>query len=93
MIRATQRAWWGIAFVIWASTQSVLRLVIAAVNGDAYGGGAELASRCDLRVMDSAAVFCFSEAKLGLMPDWGGGPGLTRLIGVSRAADMILTGR
>jgi methylglutaconyl-CoA hydratase len=67
--------------------------VIAAVNGDAYGGGAELASRCDLRVMDPAAVFCFSEARLGLMPDWGGGPGLTRLIGASRAADMILTGR
>jgi enoyl-CoA hydratase/carnithine racemase len=67
--------------------------VIAAVNGDAYGGGAELASRCDLRVMESTAVFCFSEAKLGLMPDWGGGPGLTRLIGASRAADMILTGR
>ena len=67
--------------------------VIAAVNGDAYGGGAELASRCDLRVMDKTAVFCFSEARLGLMPDWGGGPGLTRLIGASRAADMILTGR
>lgn len=67
--------------------------VIAAVNGDAYGGGAELASRCDLRVMDPHAVFCFSEARLGLMPDWGGGPGLTRLIGASRAADMILTCR
>jgi enoyl-CoA hydratase/carnithine racemase len=67
--------------------------VIAAINGEAYGGGAELASRCDLRVMDPAAVFCFSEARLGLMPDWGGGPGLTRLIGASRAADMILTGR
>lgn len=67
--------------------------VIAAVNGDAYGGGAELASRCDLRVMDPNAVFCFSEARLGLMPDWGGGPALTRLIGASRAADMILTGR
>lgn len=67
--------------------------VIAAVNGDAYGGGAELASRCDFRVMDPNAVFCFSEARLGLMPDWGGGPGLTRLIGASRAADMILTGR
>jgi len=67
--------------------------VIAAINGDAYGGGAELASRCDLRVMDEQAVICFAEVKLGLMPDWGGGPGLTRLIGASRAADMILTGR
>jgi enoyl-CoA hydratase len=67
--------------------------VIAALNGDAYGGGAELASRCDLRVMDPGAVICFAEVKLGLMPDWGGGPGLARLIGPSRAADLILTGR
>lgn len=67
--------------------------VIAAINGDAYGGGAELASRCDLRVMDPHAVICFAEVKLGLMPDWGGGPGLARLIGASQAADMILTGR
>lgn len=67
--------------------------VIAAINGDAYGGGAELASRCDLRVMDPQAVICFAEVKLGLMTDWGGGPGLTRLIGASQAADMILTGR
>ena len=67
--------------------------VIAAINGDAYGGGAELASRCDLRVMDPSAVICFAEVKLGLMTDWGGGPGLSRLIGASRAADMILTAR
>ncbi len=67
--------------------------VIAAVNGLAYGGGAEIASRCDLRVMDPSAVFCFSEVKLGLMPDHGGVVGLTRLIGPARAADLILTGR
>lgn len=67
--------------------------LIAAVNGLAYGGGAELASRCDLRVMDPAAVICFSEVRLGLMPDWGGGVALSRLIGRSRAADLILTAR
>ncbi len=67
--------------------------VIAAINGDAFGGGAELASRCDLRIMDPGARICFSEARLGLMPDWGGGPGLTKLIGASAAADLILTGR
>ena len=67
--------------------------VIAAINGDAYGGGAELVSRCDLRVMDPHAVICFAEVKLGLMPDRGGGPGRTWLIGASHAADMILTGR
>lgn len=67
--------------------------VIAAINGLAYGGGAEIASRCDLRVMDPQAVICFSEVKLGLMPDHGGVAGLTRLLGSSKAADLILTGR
>lgn len=67
--------------------------VIAAVNGLAYGGGAEIAARCDLRVFDPAATICFSETKLGLMPDLGGGVALTRLIGPARAADLILTAR
>lgn len=67
--------------------------VIAAVNGDAYGGGAELACRCDLRIVDPAAVFCFSEVRLGLMPDWGGGAALTRLIGIASASELILTGK
>lgn len=72
---------------------SVPAPIIAAVNGLAYGGGAELAVRCDLRVMDPGAVICFSEVRLGLMPDWGGGPALARLIGPSRAADLVLTAR
>ncbi len=67
--------------------------VIAAINGLAYGGGAEIAVRCDLRVMDPAAVICFSEVTLGLMPDHGGCVGLTRLVGPSRATDLILTAR
>jgi enoyl-CoA hydratase/carnithine racemase len=67
--------------------------IVAALNGLAFGGGAELAVRCDLRVADPAAVLCFSEVKLGLMPDWGGGVALTRLVGPSRAADLILTAR
>jgi len=66
---------------------------IAALNGLAYGGGAEIAIRCDLRVFDPEAVFCFSEVKLGLMPDIGGGVALTRLVGPARAADLILTAR
>jgi enoyl-CoA hydratase/carnithine racemase len=67
--------------------------IIAAVNGVAYGGGAELATRCDLRVFDPAAVVCFSEVVLGLMPDWGGGVALARLLGPGRAADLVLTAR
>ena len=67
--------------------------IIAAIGGLAYGGGAEIASRCDLRVMDPDAVICFSEVKLGLMPDHGGVVGLTRLVGPAKAADLILTAR
>ena len=67
--------------------------IIAAINGKAYGGGAELAVRCDMRVMDPDAVICFSEVRLGLMPDWGGGAALAHLIGPAKAADMILTAR
>ena len=67
--------------------------VIAAINGQAYGGGAEIAVRCDLRVMDPTAVICFAETRLGLMPDFGGSPYLVRLVGPSVAADLILTAR
>ncbi|WP_319408052.1 enoyl-CoA hydratase/isomerase family protein [uncultured Desulfosarcina sp.] len=67
--------------------------IIAAINGNAFGGGAELAVRCDLRVMDPDAEICFSEVRLGLMPDWGGGATLTHLIGSAAAADLILSAR
>ena len=67
--------------------------IIAAINGKAFGGGAELAVRCDLRVMDPAAQICFSEVRLGLMPDWGGGASLPHLIGSAAATDLILTAR
>ncbi len=67
--------------------------IIAAVNGLAYGGGAELAVRCDLRVMDPEAKLCFSEVRLGLMPDMGGCWALTRLVGPAVATDLICTAR
>ena len=67
--------------------------IIAAINGKAFGGGAEFAVRCDLRVMDPAATICFSEVRLGLMPDWGGGATLPHLIGSAAAAELVLTAR
>ncbi len=77
-------------------TDSLIELpvpIIAAINGLAYGGGAEIAVRCDLRVMDPAAVICFSETRLGLMPDFGGTPSLVSLVGPSVATDLVLTAR
>lgn len=66
---------------------------IAAIEGPAFGGGAELALCCDLRVADENARIAFSEARLGLMADIGGSVRLTRLVGPSRAADLLCTTR
>jgi len=66
---------------------------IAAINGPARGGGAELAVACDLRVMDEAADIGFVQAKLGIIPAWGGGQRLLRAIGYARALDLLATGR
>lgn len=66
--------------------------VIAAINGSAYGGGTELALACDLRVMTEEAALRLTEVKLGIIPGAGGTQRLSRLIGKSKAKEMILTG-
>lgn len=68
-------------------------IFIAAINGVALGGGTELALACDFRVAAPAAVMALTEVKLGVIPGGGGTQRLPRLIGVSRAKDLVLTGR
>ena len=67
--------------------------VIAAVNGYAVAGGLELALLCDLRVMEEDAVFGVFCRRWGVPLIDGGTVRLPRLIGMSRALDLILTGR
>jgi len=67
--------------------------VIAAVSGHAVAGGLELACWCDLRVADRDAVFGVFCRRFGVPLVDGGTQRLPRLIGLSRALDMILTGR
>lgn len=66
--------------------------VIAAIHGMALGGGLELALGCHYRVAAATAKLGLPEVKLGLLPGAGGTQRLPRLIGVSAALDMIVSG-
>lgn len=74
------------------SLESLPQVVIAAINGSAFGGGTELALACDLRVMVAGAALQLTEVKLGIIPGAGGTQRLPRLIGKSIAKELILTG-
>ena len=72
---------------------AIPRATIAAVAGFALGGGCELALACDLRICSASARFGQPEVLLGIIPGGGGTQRLARLVGPSRAKDLIYSGR
>ncbi len=66
--------------------------VLVAINGTCVGGGLELALACHIRVATAGVLLGLPEIKLGLIPGFGGTQRLPRVVGPSKAAEMILTG-
>jgi enoyl-CoA hydratase len=80
----------------WTEVQEILELapkpVVAALNGHALGGGAELSLACDLRILHARATFGFPESGLGIFPGAGGSQRLPRLVGPHRAKRLMFDG-
>jgi enoyl-CoA hydratase/carnithine racemase len=67
--------------------------VVGLLNGDAYGGGCEVAMACDFRIARADVSLAFNQIALGIMPAWGGIERLTSIVGRARAMYLLSTGR
>lgn len=77
---------------LWDSIESFPRPTIAMVAGLALGGGCELALCCDFRIVSPDALLGLPETRIGVMPGAGGTQRLARLIGASRAKQIVFLG-
>lgn len=93
MSKEDVRGWLELLHRAFRAVETAPQIFIAALNGAAFGGGLELALACDLRVADPGAAMGLTEVKLGVIPGAGGTQRLPRAIGVSRAKELIFTGR
>jgi enoyl-CoA hydratase/carnithine racemase len=78
---------------VFTSVEQLRVPVIAAINGFAFGGGTELALACDLRIASSNVVMGLTETSLAIIPGAGGTQRLPRIVGISKAKELIFTAR
>lgn len=80
------------AVSVYHKLETLEKVVVAAINGHALGGGLELAEACMLRIAAQHAVLGHPEVRIGAIAGFGGSNRLPRLIGKGRAAELLLTG-
>ncbi|HBF42229.1 MAG TPA: enoyl-CoA hydratase [Desulfobacteraceae bacterium] len=97
---AGRLASWDMKHYLWDHVQRVPLLledvdkpVIASIDGTAFGGGFDLALACDLRIASERATLCSTFVRIGLAPGGGGAFSLPRLVGLSKALEILLSGR
>ena len=78
---------------VWRQLAELPMPTIAAIEGHCLGGGLELALCCDIRIASETAKLGLPEVKLAVIPGSGGTQRLPRVVGATRAKELILTGR